>query len=381
MADDQESRDVTASDGSPNRETSYAAQMAESLEASRKAVLHAYREALQAEGSALCKSPHWEECESQANAIISDCISSVERDWKRPDERARITSMELGRRRAFDGVHPAYSFHACTVLFEVFLGHAHRAALYIPGDIADQLLVRVMRAFNSSADFRVQSAMQGYDAFLLMKVRNANSDDRLQLARDIHDHLGSSLAMTLRCLELHEAQELDGVPGKRLRDAYSSIQEVLLYTRKLVGDLRVSTPRAGLEASLKEFLVNAHYVSPKARITVSGDEKWMDRKFRGELFVVLRECLRNTFNYAKASLVNVAIDIAPHEINASVEDDGEGFDVAAVLGSGTASGLSSVRERVAELGGRARWTSAPGRGTRVVFHIPYTRPLGGAGHR
>ncbi|MFP3988180.1 ATP-binding protein [Streptomyces sp. E11-3] len=342
-------------------------------------MLRAYRHALQDEGNVLCESPHWEECAWQAGAILDDCISSVtaaEGSWERPDEQALSASSDLGRHRAFEGVHPAHSFDACTTLFEILFDQVRRAVAPMPREVADQLLERALHAYNNSVGLRVQSAMQGYDAFLLTAVRNANSDERLQLARDIHDHLGSSLAMTLRCLELHEAQELDGLGGKRLQSAYTSLQQALRYTRTLVGDLRIAAPKAGLEASLREFLDSAHYVSPVPRIRVNGDEQWVNHQLRGELFVILRECLRNTFNYAEASLVDVTVDIAPHEISAYVEDDGRGFDVAAVLESGATSGLSSARERVCELGGRIRWTSAPGQGTRVVVRIPYSRSLG-----
>jgi signal transduction histidine kinase len=283
--------------------------------------------------------------------------------------------------RAFNGVHPAESFHACTALFESFLDHVHRAVQTMPYTTADRLLKRTLYVYNSSVGLRVQSAMRGYDAFLLTKVRNANSDDRTRLARDIHDHLGSSLAMILRCLELHEAHEMQGPPGDRLRSAYAFLDEALYYTRTLVGNLRITTPRAGIEESLADFLADIQYDSPTTRVKVSGDEQWLTRDLSGELFVILRECLRNALNHAGAECIEVAVDIAPHEINAYVVDDGKGFDASATLRSTVASGLSSVRERVKELGGQVHWTSIDGKGTKVVVHVPYTRSAEWAGLR
>jgi signal transduction histidine kinase len=55
-----------------------------------------------------------------------------------------------------------------------------------------------------------------------------------------------------------------------------------------------------------------------------------------------------------------------------VTDDGEGFAPEAVE---TGVGLTSMRDRLAAVGGELRIVSAPGRGTRVIGRIPLDRPL------
>ena len=50
-----------------------------------------------------------------------------------------------------------------------------------------------------------------------------------------------------------------------------------------------------------------------------------------------------------------------------VRDDGAGFDTAAAAGG---IGLTSMRDRLAAVGGELAITSGPGRGTRVVAKIP-----------
>mgnify|MGYP001427540002 CR=1 FL=1 len=60
-----------------------------------------------------------------------------------------------------------------------------------------------------------------------------------------------------------------------------------------------------------------------------------------------------------------------------VEDDGRGFDVAETARRGDradhALGLSSMRERMASLGGQFDLQSQPGRGTKVAFRVPLPR--------
>jgi signal transduction histidine kinase len=92
---------------------------------------------------------------------------------------------------------------------------------------------------------------------------------------------------------------------------------------------------------------------------------------RDELFLILREALRNAFTHAAPGLVLVEVEFSAQELSAWVVDDGCGFSQAltpekAVSGTG----LASMRERAALVGGRLAVRSMPGRGTRVELHLP-----------
>jgi signal transduction histidine kinase len=62
----------------------------------------------------------------------------------------------------------------------------------------------------------------------------------------------------------------------------------------------------------------------------------------------------------------------------AIEDEGTGFDPAAVLAAGASSGLPGMRERAVFLGGDLTIGSAPGAGTRVTARLPLRTP-GGTG--
>jgi signal transduction histidine kinase len=54
-----------------------------------------------------------------------------------------------------------------------------------------------------------------------------------------------------------------------------------------------------------------------------------------------------------------------------ISDDGQGFDVDAVLGvEGQHYGLHIMRERAESFGGRLQVVSAPGRGSQVTVYVP-----------
>jgi signal transduction histidine kinase len=129
-----------------------------------------------------------------------------------------------------------------------------------------------------------------------------------------------------------------------------------------------------LEKALIQYIDSAAgegTVPADVRLRVSGDETWASPAVIGEAFLILREAIRNALRHAAPRLVLIGVAVAPHELYAWVEDDGRGF----VLGSHAASvpadnGLTSMRERVALLGGRLTIVSVPGRGTLVELLVP-----------
>jgi signal transduction histidine kinase len=101
---------------------------------------------------------------------------------------------------------------------------------------------------------------------------------------------------------------------------------------------------------------------------VNGDESWVPVAILEELFYVLQEALRNSFQHARAGAVICVVDITPSGVSGVVVDDGAGFDTRSADRAGI--GLTSMRERVKLIGGYLTITSRPGSGTRVRVSIP-----------
>jgi len=107
----------------------------------------------------------------------------------------------------------------------------------------------------------------------------------------------------------------------------------------------------------------------RADIRVDGDEAGVPGHVRGQLFLMLREAVRNAVSHSGCGSLSIGLDIAPERIVGSVEDDGQGFDAAAGNGG---VGLRSMRERAALLDGDLKLDCEPGRGTRVELSVPLT---------
>ena len=92
---------------------------------------------------------------------------------------------------------------------------------------------------------------------------------------------------------------------------------------------------------------------------------------------IVQEALTNARRHAAAHWVRVALESEDSTARIVIEDDGRGFDLAAVSADGDGRyGLRFMRERVEQLNGDLEILSAPGHGTRLVVRFPI--PPGGA---
>jgi PAS domain S-box-containing protein len=107
-------------------------------------------------------------------------------------------------------------------------------------------------------------------------------------------------------------------------------------------------------------------------VSVSGKESEVPNAIAMQVYLAMREAIRNAVKHSGCSRIGVTLDVRDGEVVGSVEDDGEGFDSEAV-GEATPSwgvGLGSMRERAEMLGGSYRIDSKPGAGTRVELRVP-----------
>jgi signal transduction histidine kinase len=93
---------------------------------------------------------------------------------------------------------------------------------------------------------------------------------------------------------------------------------------------------------------------------------------------IVQEALTNVAKHARAASCGINLQRLPNTVLITIEDDGDGFDRAAVERAGDRSGLGlvAIQERVTQLRGTLRLESALGRGTRLTVELP-ARPRTG----
>lgn len=205
-------------------------------------------------------------------------------------------------------------------------------------------------------------------------------EERQRLAREIHDTLAqgfTSIVMHLEAAEQALPAEMT-TPQQHLDQARRTARESLVQARRLVWALRPEhLERASLSEALERIVARwAGESGIVADVTTTGTASPLHPEVEVTLLRVVQEALANTRKHARASQVTVTLSYMSDVIVLDVQDDGVGFDPARIRAPSVTEaaggfGLTAMRERVEELGGKLLVESAPGEGTTVVAEIPF----------
>ena len=145
------------------------------------------------------------------------------------------------------------------------------------------------------------------------------------------------------------------------------------------GKQKMHLPWLGIESRYPSYcLLGQNYVESfqekngiSVPITVTGVERRLESHIEVTIFRGVQELLTNALAHAQATQIQVALDLAQDHVQATVEDNGSGFNVDEALGpANNTIGLKSLRERIEMLGGEIIIQSSLGQGTRIQFTIP-----------
>jgi signal transduction histidine kinase len=221
----------------------------------------------------------------------------------------------------------------------------------------------------------VARGVVAYTDFLLGKVHEAHVDERRRISRELHDEVAHSIMVVFRSLELYELYSTTA-PSKappKLEVAKRTVQEVLERTRNLSRELRNFSMTEGLEIALSDLLRTSVSQDVRTSISVEGDELLLTSQVRGELFLILREGIRNAVRHSRASTVAVEVNINKYWARSTIEDNGRGFEPRKEAAQPNGAGLASIRERTSLLGGTLNLRSEPGKGTKIEILLPLAR--------
>lgn len=214
---------------------------------------------------------------------------------------------------------------------------------------------------------------------LLRKVIYSQEEERLRIARDLHDTILQDISAFLIQLDICRMQpELITVQKiDHMKDVAVKIIDTL---HTVIKDLRPSVnDDLGLEAAIVSML--------EKRLKGRGIEFYLDIKgaiykrlppeTEIALYRIVQECIVNIERHASASNVFVTINADSSDLEIIIEDDGIGFDLTGLteypLKDGRGLGTIGMRERAALIDGEVNIMSRPGEGTRVCIKVPINK--------
>ncbi len=198
----------------------------------------------------------------------------------------------------------------------------------------------------------------------------AREEERRRLRRDLHDGLGPTLAGLTLGLDTARARSA-GQPElhELLSRLKAETQRAVTDVRRIVYGLRPpALDEFGLAGSLREEVRRLRHEVPVLSVTLdAADEDLADLPAAVEVacYRIVTEALTNVTRHAHATRCSVRIQL-DHGLDVDVRDDGVGLPE----GWRTGVGIASMRERVAELGGKLVIEPCLPHGTRITAHLP-----------
>ena len=198
-------------------------------------------------------------------------------------------------------------------------------------------------------------------------------EERARLARELHDAsvqtlFSLSLTAEVAASLVVDDPEAAGVEIGRIQElAQTAVAEL----RSLVFELRPpALDDEGLVATIRKHLEVVGRIHSLSVNLVASSEVRLESAVEAGLFRIVQEALSNVARHASATRVEVTIEAGGDKVDATVADDGVGFDPQARAIRARRLGLTSMRERAQALGGTLEIASTIDRGTKVSVTVP-----------
>lgn len=267
--------------------------------------------------------------------------------------------------------HPDESFRAGVALCKAAVTVVVKNL--VPGTTSEKIAGIALAVQEIVMDRVSRMVMASYVDYLLTKVKETQFEERRRYSRELHDRLAHQMTVVSQSLDLYRAfRESDAERAeRRLVFAQESARESLDLMREFSKELRLSETSAGLRIALENLMRISVPEGVDYKVSLEGEEKHLPDYVRDQLYMVLREGVRNAVAHSGSDRLEVEVSITPRQVTARVRDHGTGLD--AEDGTTEGLGLSSMKERVALLGGSFELVPAEDGGARAEVSLPLMR--------
>ena len=234
--------------------------------------------------------------------------------------------------------------------------------------------VLAMALYKHQAEAQLLTSTRQLKA-LSQRVLEAQELERRRVALELHDELGQSLTAIKINLQLSERFK-DQSSSELNQENIRIVEEALKQVRHLATTLRPSMlDDLGLAPALKWM---AEQTAQRCGFVVTFHHERAQSRLAAEIeiacFRIVQEALTNVARHANARQVDIKLTREHDELLLCVQDDGSGFDLAALHDravAGGSLGVLGMQERFTLLGGTLGIDSSPGAGSTVQLRCPW----------
>lgn len=241
------------------------------------------------------------------------------------------------------------------------------------GRVAHVIAIKHNITKRKAMECALQDSLQQYQS-LSNHLESIREEERVRIAREIHDELGGFLTalkidLSFLCKQIPDDLTECLVKANAMKE---DIHHGLKTIKRIINDLRPSVlDHLGLVPAIEWLATN---LIERANIdyTLKLPEQSiiLNMELNTAIFRMIQETFVNIVRHSGAGHVTLTMKFRHEQLFLHIRDDGCGMDEERVTQSG-GFGIQGIRERVRYLGGKLLIKTAPGRGTTFKFCLPY----------
>ncbi|MCZ2076994.1 MAG: histidine kinase [Bryobacterales bacterium] len=220
---------------------------------------------------------------------------------------------------------------------------------------------------------KVQAAQEGLRDYI-GAITSAQEEERLRLARDLHDDTIQSVIALKQRVQLAQKSVKDPPSRKTLAELETLSEQTIENLRRMTRSLRpIYLEDLGLVTALEML---ARETSQTSGIHIefhkTGEEQRFAREVELALYRMAQEALSNVVRHSQATRADLRIAFGKNGIELEVSDNGVGFDMPKSptdFAAGGHFGLLGIRERAELIGARLEVESIKGKGSRLRVKV------------
>jgi signal transduction histidine kinase len=221
-------------------------------------------------------------------------------------------------------------------------------------------------------------------ALARLEQQQALERERMRIARDMHDEMGSKLTkISFLSEHVQVASATQGPVADRIEQIAETSRDLLKTMDEIVWVVNpVNDTLENLTTYLSHYAVEYFQntsIECELRLPPDIPHSPLSSEARHNLFLTFEEVLNNVLKHSAASHVKVDVGVRQADFEITVTDDGKGFEVppssnGEVRSARGGNGLRNMRQRLSAIGGECLISSQPGAGTRVTLRFALTKP-------
>jgi ligand-binding sensor domain-containing protein/signal transduction histidine kinase len=210
-----------------------------------------------------------------------------------------------------------------------------------------------------------------------LEQQQAVERERLRIARNMHDEIGSKLTKISFLTELLKVESRQtGPPADKVDSIAATSRDLLWALDEMVWAVNPHNDTLEhlgtyLSQHAREYFHDTP-VECDLRVQSELPPLEVSAEFRHNVFLAFQESLSNVLKHARATRVEVQIQFTRGSLHIHIRDNGLGFAPVASNGEAAGSGrngLTNMRQHLADVGGRCVVQSQPGHGSSVELTV------------